>query len=241
MTDSRAELPDDVSVQRPTVIDITDSPRVAPDRSEIGPISPPDSLYARLIKPVLDWLGALVLLTITLPVFVATAAAIMLTMGRPVLLRQTRVGRSGEVFSIYKFRTMEPDRRHQQVTFIGEDRRRTHKHPRDPRITTVGRFLRTWSLDELPQFLNVLRGEMSLVGPRPEMVQIVADYEPWQHGRHAVKPGITGPWQVSERGGKALHECTDLDLQYIEEMSFLTDLKILLLTPLAALGFHRGA
>jgi lipopolysaccharide/colanic/teichoic acid biosynthesis glycosyltransferase len=104
----------------------------------------------------------------------------------------------------------------------------------------VGAFLRKWSLDELPQFINVIKGDMSLVGPRPEMVEIVATYESWQHRRHAVKPGITGPWQISERGDKPLHECTESDLDYIDELGFAADLRILALTPLAALGVRRG-
>ncbi|MGH8912098.1 MAG: sugar transferase, partial [Acidimicrobiia bacterium] len=162
------------------------------------------------------------------------------TMGGPVILRQERVGLDGTVFSIYKFRTMEPDRRRTTVPYIGEDRRQTHKSPDDPRITSVGRFLREWSLDELPQFFNVLQGDMSLVGPRPEMVEIVARYEAWQHHRHAVKPGVTGPWQISERGEKSLHECTESDIEYLQSVSALTDLKILALTPLAALGMRRG-
>ncbi len=199
------------------------------------------SRYERFAKPVIDWLGGLVLLVVTAPLMLLIAIAIRATMGGPVILRQERVGKHGEVFTLYKFRTMEPDRRSNDVPFIGEDRRRTHKHPHDPRITDVGRFLRVWSLDELPQFLNVLKGEMSLVGPRPEMVGIVASYAEWQHRRHAVKPGITGLWQISERGDKALHECTESDLEYLGQVSAWTDLRILALTPLAALGVRRGS
>lgn len=198
------------------------------------------SHYERYYKPVVDRAAAMVLLALTLPIAVAIAVVIRATMGGPVILRQERVGRAGKVFTLYKFRTMEADRRSNDIPYIGEDRRRTHKHPDDPRITEVGRFLRVWSLDELPQFLNVLKGDMSLVGPRPEMVGIVATYEDWQHRRHDVKPGITGLWQISERGDKALHECTESDIAYLNQMSMWTDLKILALTPLAALGVRRG-
>ena len=202
--------------------------------------------YQQWLKPAIDRVGAAVLLIVTSPLMAAAAIAVRVTMGNPVFLRQERVGQNGEVFTILKFRTMEPDRRRSRnrdnsVAYIGEDRRKTHKHPNDPRITAVGGFLRKWSLDELPQFINVLKGEMSLVGPRPEMVQIVAKYEPWQHQRHAVKPGVTGPWQISERGEKALHECTESDLQYLADISLVHDLKILVLTPLAALGIRRGS
>lgn len=199
------------------------------------------SRYERFVKPVIDWVGALVLFLLTAPLTLTIAIAIRATMGGPVILRQERVGKYGKVFTLYKFRTMEPDRRANEIPFIGEDRRRTHKHPHDPRITDTGRFLRVWSLDELPQFINVLKGEMSLVGPRPEMVGIVASYEDWQHRRHAVKPGITGMWQISERGNKALHDCTESDLEYLERVSAWTDIKILTLTPLAALGLRRGS
>jgi len=196
--------------------------------------------YERLLKPILDRTGAILLLLVTAPLSLAAAGAIRITMGAPVILRQHRVGQSGAVFTMYKFRTMEPDRRVNDFSYFGENRRRTHKHPQDPRITPVGRFLRKWSLDELPQFLNVVRGEMSLVGPRPEMPQIVAGYEPWQHARHSVKPGITGLWQISERGDRMMHEATETDLAYLDKISLKTDLEILILTPLAALGLRRG-
>lgn len=200
----------------------------------------PRGLYERRVKPALDWMGALLLLLLTLPLMAASAVAIRLTMGAPVLLRQPRVGRFGRVFTIYKFRTMLPDRREGRAAYEGPERRISHKRADDPRITPVGRFLRKWSLDELPQFFNVLKGDMSLIGPRPELVPIVAAYEPWQHGRHAVKPGITGLWQVSERGDRLLHEATDVDLAYIERLGPISDLQILLHTPLAALGLRHG-
>jgi lipopolysaccharide/colanic/teichoic acid biosynthesis glycosyltransferase len=196
--------------------------------------------YEIYLKPVLDRLIGALLLLVTAPLTLAAAVAIRRSMGPPVILRQERVGKSGAVFTIYKFRTMEPDRRLHDVAGFGEERRLTHKHPNDPRLTPVGRFLRKWSLDELPQFWNVVRGEMSLVGPRPELPKIVAGYEPWQHARHWVKPGITGLWQISERGDRVMHECTETDLVYLDEISLTTDLKIMVLTPLAALGLRRG-
>jgi lipopolysaccharide/colanic/teichoic acid biosynthesis glycosyltransferase len=196
--------------------------------------------YERYVKPVADRLGALILLVVAAPLILAASLAILVTMGRPVLLRQYRVGRHGKVFALYKFRTMTPDRRKGHAHYEGVDRRRTHKHPEDPRITPVGAFLRKWSLDELPQFWNVARGDMSLVGPRPELVDIVARYETWQHRRHAVKPGITCTWQVSERGDTPLHEATEVDLDYVDRVSLALDLRLLLITPLAALGLRRG-
>lgn len=221
-----------------TVVDVTSPEVVVGLANGLRPWR--RSRYERNVKPVLDRIGGVLLLIVTSPLSLASALAIRITMGKPVILSQPRVGRAGVVFTLYKFRTMEPDRRAGSDGYDGEDRRRTHKDPRDPRITRVGRFLRTWSLDELPQFVNVIRGDMSLVGPRPEMVEIVARYQPWQHARHAVKPGITGLWQISERGDRAMHECTETDLEYLERISASTDLKIMILTPLFALGIRRG-
>ena len=198
------------------------------------------SVYRRLGKPLLDRAGGLLLLVLALPLLAAVAVAVLLTLGRPVLITQPRVGRSGRVFRLYKFRTMLPDRRARAVA-VPVDRRLVHKSPDDPRLRPVGRTLRAWSLDELPQLVNVVKGDMSLVGPRPELVSIVeGHYAPWQHARHAVKPGLTGLWQVTERGISRMHERTVTDLRYIESMCLRSDLGILLRTVPAALGRHRG-
>jgi lipopolysaccharide/colanic/teichoic acid biosynthesis glycosyltransferase len=202
----------------------------------------PDSAraYVHLVKPAFDRLVALVLILLLLPVLVAVAVAVRTGVGRGVVFRQRRIGLGGRQFTIYKFRTMTPDRRARRAPFDGSDRRRTHKHPADPRLTAVGRVLRAWSLDELPQLWNVLCGDMSLVGPRPELPEIVAKYEPWQHERHQVKPGLTGLWQVSRRGDGLMHEHVALDIDYLKQVRFRTDLLILLLTIPAALGDRRG-
>lgn len=201
----------------------------------------PTSRYARIGKPLLDRTLALVLLVLTLPLLGLVALVVLVDLGSPVLFRQERVGRGGRHFSMLKFRTMRPDRRTRPAPFDGPDRRRTHKHPSDPRLTRVGRVLRAWSLDELPQLVHVVRGEMSLVGPRPELVSVVARYEGWQHYRHLVKPGLTGLWQVTERGSTPMHERTDLDLDYLRDLSLVTDLRIMLRTVPAALGHRRGS
>lgn len=197
--------------------------------------------YERLWKPALDRAVGLILTILTLPIIIATAIAVFVDLGLPTLLRQERVGLNGKVFRVYKFRTMEPDRRTpDEPSFVGADRRVNHKSKDDPRLTRLGRFLRKWSLDELPQLWNVVLGDMSLVGPRPEMVQIVSHYEPWQHARHQVKPGVTGLWQVSARGEVPMHEATHIDLEYVKGMSFAADLKILAKTIPAALGDRTG-
>jgi lipopolysaccharide/colanic/teichoic acid biosynthesis glycosyltransferase len=193
------------------------------------------SAYERYGKPLLDHAVAGVLLVLCLPLLALTAVAVSCSVGSPILLRQARVGRHGRTFHMLKFRTMLPDRRgRRSAAFHGPDRRRTHKSADDPRHTRVGRWLRKLSLDELPQLCNVLRGDMSLVGPRPEMVEIVMQYKSWQHARHAVKPGLTGLWQVTERpNGRLMHECTEIDLAYIERLSARADLAIALRTPFA--------
>jgi lipopolysaccharide/colanic/teichoic acid biosynthesis glycosyltransferase len=181
------------------------------------------------------------------------AVLVLVSMGRPVLYRQARAGRDGRPFTMWKFRTMRADRRYRRerrgrqrrAANRGDvrrrsDRRVTHKTGADPRHTRVGRVLRRTSLDELPQLWNVLRGDMSLIGPRPELYELAERFVGWQRARHLVRPGITGLWQTTERGhGRLLHECVDLDLRYIEQLSAVTDLRILLRTP-AALLRNRG-
>lgn len=207
--------------------------RVVPDVTRKG-------LYQRLIKPAIDRVGGLVLSIVTFPILMVVVPLIWLRLGRPAIFKQERVGINGQVFTLYKLRTMLPDRRQRVVTFEGTDRRVNHKSPDDPRHVPLGRFLRKWSLDELPQFWNVALGHMSLVGPRPELPEIVAKYESWQHRRHEVKPGVTGLWQVSERGEVPMHEATDIDLEYVESVSLGADLRILMLTIPAALGAQKG-
>jgi lipopolysaccharide/colanic/teichoic acid biosynthesis glycosyltransferase len=196
-------------------------------------------LYEGFVKRPFDLTLSLVLLFLVAPLLLVVALAVRTRLGPGVIFRQTRVGLGGRPFTLYKFRSMAPDRRKAQLPF-DQDRRLTHKHPNDPRLTPLGKFLRSWSLDELPQLWNVVRGEMSLVGPRPELVAIVEGYSPWQHLRHEVKPGLTGLWQVTARGDGMMHENTELDLEYAQRLRSSSDLKILLLTIPAVLGLRRG-
>jgi lipopolysaccharide/colanic/teichoic acid biosynthesis glycosyltransferase len=195
--------------------------------------------YERFVKPCIDRTAALVLALLFLPIVVVVALLTRLSVGQPIILRQTRVGRDGKTFTLRKFRTMYPDRRVGSGDFVGEDRRHTHKHANDPRLTRIGKILRAWSLDELPQLFDVLNGNLSVVGPRPELPQIVSRYEPWQHARHAVKPGLTGLWQIKARGNGEMHEHTEFDIAYAQRVTFSSDLKIMLLTIPAVLA-HRG-
>jgi lipopolysaccharide/colanic/teichoic acid biosynthesis glycosyltransferase len=211
----------------------------APDRARPSAVAPdlgslPRSgrrwQYQRIAKPVIDVVGAAVLLVLLLPVLLSVALAVRMKLGKRVIYRQERLGRDGKPFVIYKFRTMHPDRRRAEVPFEGVDRRISHKRDDDPRHTPLGRFLRRSSLDELPQLWNVLKGDMSLVGPRPELPHVVAGYQPWQHQRHQVKPGLTGFWQVSERAGGLAYEGVHLDIQYLHQLSLWTDVRVLFRT-----------
>ncbi len=194
-------------------------------------------------KRVLDVALAGLLLLLLSPVLACIALAIRLTSRGPILLRQERVGEHGRVFHMLKFRTMYACGAAGEATphrASAGAAPTLHKAPDDPRVTALGRYLRRASLDELPQLWNVLRGEMSLVGPRPELPWIVARYEPWQHARHVVPPGMTGWWQINGRSEAPLHLNTHLDLFYIQHFSVFLDLRILART-LGAVIRGRGA
>lgn len=192
---------------------------------------PVGGFYVDLLKPSLDRLFALGILILLAPVLAIAALALRATLGRGIIYRQQRVGRDGVPFTVLKFRTMQADRRLRRVD-VDVDRRITHKSAEDPRHTRLGRVIRATGIDELPQLVNVLRGEMSIVGPRPELPSMVERYQPWEHARHAVRPGITGLWQIRERGrGARMHECVDIDLEYVDTIGFWTDLRILAATP----------
>jgi exopolysaccharide biosynthesis polyprenyl glycosylphosphotransferase len=196
----------------------------------------------RIAKRLFDLLvGGLSVLVAALPMAVI-ALLIRLDSPGPTLFRQKRVGENGRLFDMFKFRTMVRDAEglQDQMNVETDDGKVLHKRPHDPRVTRIGRFLRRYSLDELPQLFNVVRGEMSLVGPRPEMPWLVDKYEPWQRKRFAVPQGLTGWWQVNGRSDKPMHLHTEDDLYYVYNYSLWLDLRILLMTPLAALR-GRGA
>ncbi len=193
----------------------------------------------RGVRRSFDFTVAAVALLLTSPLLIAIAIAIKLDSKGPVLFRQRRVGRDRREFTIFKFRTMHHDAdasRHRKYvqTLIGgnsqAERGRLYKLSVDDRVTRVGRFLRSWSLDELPQLINVLRGEMALVGPRPVIPYEVEMYPEEYLRRFAVKPGLTGLWQVSGRNERTYDEMVSFDIEYAEADSLLLDLRILLKT-----------
>ncbi len=203
------------------------------------------------VKRCIDLLGSLVALTIFSPVFIAIAIAVKTTSKGPVIFRQTRVGMHGQPFTFLKFRSMYIDRgENPHIDYIkqfingnpavagGTDEKKgVYKLLEDPRITPVGRWIRKTSLDELPQFINVLQGQMSLVGPRPPVPYEFELYETWHKRRlRQVKPGITGLWQVHGRSSTTFDDMVRLDLRYVAEGSLWLDIKILFKTPMAVIS-----
>ncbi|ROP31868.1 Undecaprenyl-phosphate galactose phosphotransferase WbaP/exopolysaccharide biosynthesis polyprenyl glycosylphosphotransferase [Couchioplanes caeruleus] len=187
---------------------------------------------ARIVKDLFDRLGALFLLVLFGPLLLTVALCVRLTSRGPVLFRQVRVGRDGSRFRIFKFRSMyvDAEARLAELRHLNEHDGVLFKIRDDPRVTPVGRWLRRFSLDELPQLLNVLSGQMSLVGPRPPLPSEVAAYADDVRRRLAVKPGMTGLWQVSGRSDLPWEEAVRLDLRYVENWSLSLDLVILLRT-----------
>lgn len=182
--------------------------------------------YQRLVKRLFDVVVTVMLLIPALPLMGILALLIWIFNGRPILFKQKRAGENGRLFTVYKFRTMLPN----QVTKTDAQGNIIHKWRDDPRITPLGRFLRRFSLDELPQFFNILGGSMSLVGPRPELPELVEKYQPWQRERFAIPQGLTGWWQIHGRSDKPMHLHTEDDLYYVQHYSFWLDIQILIQT-----------
>jgi exopolysaccharide biosynthesis polyprenyl glycosylphosphotransferase len=198
--------------------------------------------YERFVKRVFDLIVGSITLLVTLPLMGVIAILIKLDSRGPAIYRQQRVGENGRLFWMLKFRTMvaDADARLSEVMREGADGELEFKRPDDPRITRVGRFLRRTSLDEVPQLFNVLKGEMSLVGPRPELPWLVDRYQPWQRKRFAVPQGMTGWWQINGRSSKHMHLSTQDDLYYIQNYSLLLDVRILCKT-IGAVLRRKGA
>ncbi|HEY7599780.1 MAG TPA: sugar transferase, partial [Candidatus Limnocylindrales bacterium] len=192
----------------------------------------PDRAVGLLAKRLIDVVAAAGGLVVLSPLLLLIGAWIWRTEGRPALFRQQRVGEHGRLFTLLKFRTMTVDaeERLAELAAANEIRGRAFKLSDDPRLTRSGAFLRRTSLDELPQLWNVLRGEMSLVGPRPPLPREVEGYDVWHRRRLSMKPGMTGLWQVSARREPDFDRWVNVDLEYIDRWSLLLDLKIMLRT-----------
>jgi exopolysaccharide biosynthesis polyprenyl glycosylphosphotransferase len=226
---------------------------VAGDRTTIRPVDGLPMLHvehprlkgsARLVKSAFDRAGALMLLTLSAPVLAVVALLVMFGPGGrgPAVFRQERVGKDGRPFVLYKFRTMvvNAEARLQKLRDLNDTDGELFKMRKDPRVTPVGRWLRRYSLDELPQLVNVLKGDMSLVGPRPPLAREVAGYPADMRRRLVVKPGLTGLWQVSGRSDLSWDESIRLDLTYVENWSLAMDLAILART-VSAVARSSGA
>jgi lipopolysaccharide/colanic/teichoic acid biosynthesis glycosyltransferase len=190
-----------------------------------------------LVKSLIDYCGAALALVLLSPLLAVVAALIKLESRGPLLFVQERCGLNGRKFRLLKFRTMVENAEEllPQIRGKNEADGPVFKMVRDPRVTSVGRYLRKLSLDELPQLVNILRGEMSFVGPRPPIPAEVEKYEPWQRRRLSMKPGLTCIWQVYGRNGVAFDEWMRMDLAYIDNWSIMLDAKLILMTGNAVL------
>lgn len=197
--------------------------------------------YSRFMKRPFDLVVASLGLLVLSPLLILVAVLVRVKLGKGgIIYRQQRVGRNGESFDILKFRSMLPDRRTGRKAYIGPERRMTHKSANDPRHTPFGRFLRSSSLDELPQLINVIKGDMSLIGPRPELVSVAAREGFLVHPRHLERPGITGRFQISElRAKNRISAGLHLDVAYVADVRFGADMAILFKTMFVLAG--RGS
>ncbi|MGX7202991.1 sugar transferase [Enterococcus plantarum] len=201
------------------------------------------SLFFRLFKRIVDILGSACGLILLSPVFLVVAFLIRLEdPSGPVVFSQKRVGKQGRLFTMYKFRSMCVDAEEQlhDLIELNEIEGAMFKIKEDPRVTKIGKKIRKTSIDELPQLLNVLKGEMSLVGPRPPLQREVDEYSQRDMQRLSVKPGCTGLWQIRGRNDVHFDDMVDFDLEYIEQQSIYNDFKIILLT-FKVMFLSRGA
>lgn len=198
--------------------------------------------YSRVVKRGLDIGISFIALIVFLPLFLLAGLLVLIDGGWPIFFSQKRVGENGRIFTMIKFRTMvkNAEKLRGQIERVDESGNLIHKSKDDSRITKAGRFLRRFSLDELPQLINVVKGEMSLVGPRPELPYLVENYEHWQRKRLTVPPGMTGWWQVKGRSDRMMHLHTEDDIYYVENYSIWLDLRILIRTIWVVI-FGKGA
>lgn len=255
MIDPRIDTPDDqvLSIVRSSLAAVDYGAATVPNAENSNRwkfVPSPVPYFVTLEDPIsyaafkrgIDIAGSLLLLIALSPIWLVAALLVRATSSGPVLFKQTRLGRGGQPFTCLKFRSMVEDAEDRKGTLLhlNEVGGPVFKMRSDPRVTPVGRWLRKLSIDELPQLWNVLRGEMSLVGPRPSLPNEVAQFSSEQRLRLAVRPGITGLWQVSGRSHLSFEQWMMLDLEYIERRSVLFDTKILLRT-IPAVALQRGA
>ncbi|MGG7058155.1 sugar transferase [Clostridium tertium] len=197
-----------------------------------------EGIIYKFSKRILDFICSLLGLIVLSPVLLIVAILIKLESKGPIVFSQKRVGLNGDEFKMYKFRSMVVNAEKLKVKLAKQNEMSgpMFKMKDDPRVTKVGRFIRKTSIDELPQLINVLKGDMSLVGPRPSLPKEVEKFEPWMLDRLSVKPGLTCYWQVSGRNNIDFEDWMKLDLQYVEDRSFLLDLKLIFKTLFVLFG-----
>ncbi len=201
-----------------------------------------EKLAYNIVKRMFDVVCSLLAIIVLSPLMLVVGIAIKIEDGDPVIFTQTRVGKDGETFKMYKFRSMwkNAEKYLSKLEDQNEADGPVFKIEDDPRITKVGKFIRRYSIDELPQLFNILKGDMSIVGPRPPLENEVECYTPYQRQRLSVKPGLTCYWQCSGRSNIGFDDWMELDMKYINERSALTDLKLIIKTIPAVLK-HDGA
>lgn len=200
------------------------------------------SLSYRFLKRAIDVLGSLIGLVLLSPILIAVGVAIKIDSKGPIVYSQTRVGRNGNHFKMYKFRSMviNADELLERLRDKNEMDGPMFKIKEDPRITKVGKFIRNTSIDELPQLINVLKGDMSLVGPRPSLPKEVDQFDPWMLERLVVRPGLTCFWQISGRNNISFRDWMEMDVKYVRERSTLVDLKLIFKTALLLFGDNNA-
>lgn len=237
---------EEVGVQVAVSIDYFKIQWASPDLTELNGFPMltysmlPSQELQRLGKRLFDIVASSILLILLSPVFLITALAVAITSHGPIIFSQVRLGENKRQFNLYKFRTMIENAEEKMAELLTQNEADgpVFKIKKDPRVTSLGMILRRTSIDELPQLFNVLKGEMSLVGPRPPLSTEVDEYHRWQRRRLSMKPGITGLWQVSGRSNVSFNEWIKLDLEYIDKWSFWLDIKILLKTVVVVVRGH---
>lgn len=201
-----------------------------------------DKRFYYAVKRIFDVCASLLALIILMPLMIAVAAAIRFDSKGNVIYSQERVGKNGKIFKMFKFRSMieNADEMVEKLRHLNEMDGPVFKISNDPRITKIGRFIRKTSIDELPQLINIIKGDMSIVGPRPPLPDEVSKYTEFEKRRLSVAQGLTCYWQISGRSSIAFHEWIQLDLKYIKEQCIITDIKIIFLT-IAAVIKRKGA
>jgi len=202
------------------------------EEQEIIQVRKRQNIFYEVSKRALDFTAALLGLILLSPIFLIVSILIKLESEGEVIFSQTRIGLKGKKFKMYKFRSMVKNAEELKAKLAAQNEMSgpMFKMKEDPRVTKVGKFIRKTSIDELPQLINVLKGDMSLVGPRPSLPKEVENFEPWMLQRLEVKPGLTCYWQVSGRNNIDFEDWMKLDLQYVEDRNFLLDLKLIFKT-----------